>query len=120
MAVRSAVAFCDAVDETLITIDSEKRGDGGAIHQTGGKARRFTVGSLSHCAEAVPLYTALSNSAPLTSIVEVVLTFSFNMLNKKLERMTSKPNDTGKRGADHDRSNPFDVKRTEIPYSPKC
>ena len=59
-----------------------------------GKRGASSVGSLSHCAEAVPLYTALSNSAPLTSIVEVVLTFSFNMLNKKLERMTSKPNDT--------------------------
>ena len=35
----------------------------------------------------------LSNSALVTSIVEVVLTFSFNMLSKKLERIISNPKD---------------------------
>jgi hypothetical protein len=34
-------------------------------------------------------YRALSNSVSLITIVEVVLMFSFNMLSKKLERMTS-------------------------------
>jgi hypothetical protein len=38
-------------------------------------------------------YMGLSSSALLKIIVEVVLTFSLSMLNKKLERMTSNPKD---------------------------
>ena len=49
---------------------------------------RFHVGTVS-----ITLSMSLSNSASVTSIVEVALTFSFNMLSKKLESIISNPKD---------------------------
>ena len=58
---------------------------------------RTAVGSSGAC--RIRLYWALSLSrslllsAPPKTIREAVRTFSFNMLSKKLERITSKPKD---------------------------